>query len=253
MKPMTYGNFCSACQKEVIDFRQMEMSEIINMDESTRGRVCSTYQLGQVDIMEKISPKQMNMKPWRVWYLGLLGILLAGTTEGQQTIELINLSAASYDVDQLEIDKERVQINDKVRPDQGGLVKKLDLEFYGDVVKVRGKVTDENGASLIGVSVFVQGKMMGTLTNIDGAFEMEIDSSLFQNEALVLIFSYTGFPSDSLLIVNDKKTIIKDLKVELTEELLSVPFEVVIGGAYKVSWGKRVWYKIKQFFSFQWL
>ncbi len=52
---------------------------------------------------------------------------------------------------------------------------------------VKGKVTDENGAPLLGVSVILKGSLMGTITNTDGSYSLEVPAN-----ALFLIFSFVG-------------------------------------------------------------
>lgn len=61
--------------------------------------------------------------------------------------------------------------------------------FY-EPVTVTGKVTDENGSPLAGVSVFEKGKKNGTATDAAGAFSIKVSS----NKA-TLIFSYVGYES----------------------------------------------------------
>ncbi|WP_157472056.1 SusC/RagA family TonB-linked outer membrane protein [Neolewinella persica] len=54
---------------------------------------------------------------------------------------------------------------------------------------VSGTVTDQDGETLIGVTVVVQGTSTGTVTDFDGTFSLEVPSNA------VLVFSYTGFES----------------------------------------------------------
>ena len=53
---------------------------------------------------------------------------------------------------------------------------------------INGTVTDESGEPLIGASILVQGTTSGTVTDIDGAFSLEVPTG-----ADILIVSYTGF------------------------------------------------------------
>jgi len=52
---------------------------------------------------------------------------------------------------------------------------------------VSGQVADEDGESLVGVTVLVQGTSTGTVTDYDGTFSLAVPSDA------VLVFSYTGF------------------------------------------------------------
>ena len=53
---------------------------------------------------------------------------------------------------------------------------------------ITGKVTDAAGEPLIGASVLVKGSTTGSVTDLDGAYQLEVPSG-----TLVLVFSYTGF------------------------------------------------------------
>lgn len=61
--------------------------------------------------------------------------------------------------------------------------------FY-EPVTISGKVTDENGSPLAGVSVFEKGKKNGTATDAAGAFSMKVS-----NSKATLVFSYVGYES----------------------------------------------------------
>jgi TonB-linked SusC/RagA family outer membrane protein len=53
---------------------------------------------------------------------------------------------------------------------------------------ITGKVTDVAGEPLIGASVLVKGSGTGSVTDLDGAYQLEVPSG-----TVVLVFSYTGF------------------------------------------------------------
>ncbi|MEN0047635.1 MAG: TonB-dependent receptor, partial [Bacteroidota bacterium] len=60
---------------------------------------------------------------------------------------------------------------------------------------VSGKVVDENGNILIGASIFARGTSIGTVSNVDGKFSLEIP-----NDKDTLIVSYTGYETQELNI-----------------------------------------------------
>lgn len=53
---------------------------------------------------------------------------------------------------------------------------------------ITGTVTDEAGDPLIGVNVLVKGTAIGTATDLDGSFALQVP-----DDAAVLVFSYTGY------------------------------------------------------------
>ena len=60
---------------------------------------------------------------------------------------------------------------------------------------VTGKVTDENGEGLPGVSVLAKGTAVGTITDTDGNYILEVPDN-----ATVLVFSYVGYLSEEVAI-----------------------------------------------------
>ncbi len=59
---------------------------------------------------------------------------------------------------------------------------------------VRGTVTSTDGEPLIGVSILKKGTSSGTVSDFDGAFELEVE------EGTSLEFSYTGYASQTVLV-----------------------------------------------------
>ncbi|THH41449.1 SusC/RagA family TonB-linked outer membrane protein [Neolewinella litorea] len=88
---------------------------------------------------------------------------------------------------------------------------------------VSGTVTDEDGESLIGVSILAAGTSTGTVTDLDGNYNLTVPEN---GEAL--IFSYTGFTTQRVEI-NNRSTI--DITMEPASEIL----EEVIVTAYGIT------------------
>jgi TonB-linked SusC/RagA family outer membrane protein len=63
-------------------------------------------------------------------------------------------------------------------------------------LEIKGKVTDTNQEPLIGATILVQGTEQGTITDINGNFQLKTDPKA------TLIISYTGFSSKIILVGN---------------------------------------------------
>ncbi|MCX6217402.1 SusC/RagA family TonB-linked outer membrane protein [Spirosoma sp.] len=63
---------------------------------------------------------------------------------------------------------------------------------------VSGKVSDEKGAGLPGVSVLVKGLQRGTTTNAEGNFQLDIPDE----GAPVLVFSFVGYEAKEVIVGN---------------------------------------------------
>lgn len=83
---------------------------------------------------------------------------------------------------------------------------------------VTGRVVDNNGEAIIGANVVVKGTTIGTITDIDGNFSIEVDSKS------VLSVSYIGYLSKEVLVGNHKT-----LNIVLLEDTKTLNEVVVIG------------------------
>ena len=86
------------------------------------------------------------------------------------------------------------------------------------VGQVRGRVTDGTGSPIPGVNVLVQGTTVGTVTNLDGQYQL----ALPQN-AQSLVFSSIGYASQEVPIYG------AEINVTLEEDIQALSEVVVIG------------------------
>lgn len=88
-----------------------------------------------------------------------------------------------------------------------------------DDITVTGTVTSPEGDPLIGVNILIQGTTTGTVTDIDGRYEVQVP-----DQDAVLVFSYTGYQSQE---VNVGSQTVIDVVMQESSELLE---EVVVVG-----------------------
>ena len=84
---------------------------------------------------------------------------------------------------------------------------------------VSGTVTDTKGEPLIGVSIFARGTSVGTVTDIDGTYSLNVPEGVN-----TLVFSYTGFETKEVSLGASN---VIDVQMEEAVEQLS---EVVVTG-----------------------
>lgn len=82
---------------------------------------------------------------------------------------------------------------------------------------VKGRVTDENGESVPGVSVLVKGTNAGTITDVNGAYALEVPA-----EGKILVFSFVGMKTQEIAI--EGKT---EVNASMVSETIGVD-EVVV-------------------------
>ncbi|NDV83463.1 TonB-dependent receptor [Bacteroides sp. 51] len=87
--------------------------------------------------------------------------------------------------------------------------------------RVTGIVKDDTGEPLIGVSVLVKGTTHGTITNMDGGFDLPIE-----NANSVLVFSYVGYANKEVRVGNQTTlNVIMSEDAELLEEVVVIGFQ----------------------------
>ena len=84
---------------------------------------------------------------------------------------------------------------------------------------ISGKVTDESGAGLPGVSIIVKGTTLGTVTHTDGTYNLEVPDN-----ATTIVFSFVGYLTEEVEI-GTRTTI----DVEMVPDLTTLSEVVVVG------------------------
>src|SRR5690606_1355078 len=90
----------------------------------------------------------------------------------------------------------------------------ISLKSLAQETTISGTVKDaDTGESLIGVNILVKGQVIGTITDIEGNFNL----SLNQSPPLTLVFSMVGYSSQERLISENNPT---SIEVDLSEQTL---------------------------------
>ncbi len=79
---------------------------------------------------------------------------------------------------------------------------------------INGNVKDDQGIDLPGVSVLVQGTTLGTATDFDGNFELEVDANA------ILVFSYVGYSNVELPVSANMQVMMLESAESLDEVVL---------------------------------
>ncbi|MEM9258729.1 MAG: SusC/RagA family TonB-linked outer membrane protein, partial [Bacteroidota bacterium] len=96
---------------------------------------------------------------------------------------------------------------------------------------VTGTVTDEEGETLIGVSILVEGTTTGTVTDLDGAYSINLPDG-----SNVLVFSYTGFANQKVDVgSNSVINITMEQSAEVLEQVIVTAFGTTTKEAFSGS------------------
>ena len=96
---------------------------------------------------------------------------------------------------------------------------KSKVERIIDEITITGKITDDKGESLPGVSIILKGTQRGTVTNIDGNYSFNVP-----DKSAVLVFSYVGYLPQEIVVGDRSK-----LNIQLSPDQKSLDEVVVIG------------------------
>lgn len=84
---------------------------------------------------------------------------------------------------------------------------------------VRGKITDSSGAPLIGANILVKGTSVGTVTDVDGTFSINMPPG-----ATVLVISYTGFVTYEAPVTSSTLSLAMEESAMMLEEIVVVGY-----------------------------
>lgn len=91
--------------------------------------------------------------------------------------------------------------------------------LFGQGIAVSGKIQDESGDPLPGVTIMVKNSIKGTNSGADGKFTIQVP-----NEDAVLVFSFTGYNPVEMAVGNQR-----ELSVTLSESATTLGEVVVVG------------------------
>jgi hypothetical protein len=86
---------------------------------------------------------------------------------------------------------------------------------------VRGKITDENGETVIGAAVFLQdNKTVGTITDLDGNFSLTVKDNLPHTLAITFV-SYTNI--EEKIQLKDGQVLVKNFTLKPKDNVRLLP------------------------------
>lgn len=84
---------------------------------------------------------------------------------------------------------------------------------------ITGVVTDDKGEALIGASVVVKGTSIGTVSDLDGSFRLQVPA-----DATILMVSYTGYSTKEVAL-----TTATTYQIDLATDVVAISEIVVVG------------------------
>ncbi|GGD11511.1 carboxypeptidase-like regulatory domain-containing protein [Hyunsoonleella pacifica] len=161
------GGFCNSCKKEVIDFRQMSDTQIIDYLNNRQHGICGFFKSSQINrSMENSKPHTNTFKLWNIAAIVILSLFSLQAIQAQEKMGKI----------------------------------KTETKAIVDNAQLTGIVEDESGP-LAGANILLKGSKVGAIADFDGKFKFP--KPLQQGD--ILIISYIGYEPQEVVIKQDQK------------------------------------------------
>lgn len=202
MHTLPGGKFCNSCEKTVVDFTQMTDNEIIRFFEKNNQKLCGSFRPDQLNRDIKYPLPSSSLKKWTS-IAAIAAGLLAWTPMTAQT---------GFPIENIFIIKKFQQKNN----------------FPSQKYQLKGVVTDENGDTLIGTSIYL-GNYDGTITGADGSFSLDVPIGKLSYE---VTFAFIGYETQVIEFSLEDILQGKKAEVQMVEKLYGLtPIVVTHNGS----------------------
>ncbi|MBJ6369757.1 TonB-dependent receptor [Snuella sedimenti] len=211
--------FDSYAQKISLDEENVTIKKILNHIERKSG-LNFFYNTNMVDVSSKVSLKIENEELEKT-----LNLLFEGTDIDYSIIkEHIVLFPKNNEEMRIKIESifkdDDVNVDSKTNEKNKEFNRMISQAISSLVqAEISGTIVDEGGVPLPGVSVVIKGTTKGTVTDIDGNYNINVNSS-----SDVLVFSYLGFMSQEIAVGNQKT-----INITMIEDVATLEEVVVVG------------------------
>ncbi|MFO7826077.1 MAG: carboxypeptidase-like regulatory domain-containing protein, partial [Cyclobacterium sp.] len=110
------------------------------------------------------------------------------------------------------------QVDNSIYVARGNQTPKAPIEILIEERPISGRILDPNGEGIPGATVLVEGTTIGTATDIDGNFTLDVPDDA------ILVISYIGYESQRIELGNQN-----EITVTMEEDLSSLDEIVVVG------------------------
>ena len=247
MTPTEKGRFCASCQKQVIDFSNKSDREIaMFFKKPSSGSVCGRFMDDQLHRNIEIPKKRI---PWLKYFFQFLipALFISYRATAQGKVKVISsvttqpskLSKAKQSKKLIsEVCTRRISATNDRPYNKTAIIAKVseptfnrascpeimgDVATFIDLAVITGKVIDEEGKPVLGVTISLKGTKETVVSDISGTFSITPD---FNWKKVTLVTSSVGFVSQENQIARsnyrDTDTIILSMKPQLTGEVVVV-------------------------------
>lgn len=268
MTPVDKGRFCAACQKQVMDFSNMNDRQVAEFfKKPSTGSVCGRFMPNQLQRDMEIPVKRI---PWVKYFFqfAIPAFFVSAKARAQGEVRVVSSKPVVHTEQQETVGKFVPAVCSLPVPRNTPA-----LSVKNNQITVRGLVTDEYNSPMRYVSVMIKGTKHGTLTDSTGLFriavpagekkitiqvscvgfetmEKEISTDELINETIIRMPSLIPIIAGEVVVVkakNKKKKAISE-PVPLTEERIVTvkettfklfPNPIASGGNLNIEWKQQ--------------
>lgn len=211
------GGFCQSCQKEVLDFRKMTQNQVVDLLNTKSSSRCGIFIPSRLEVKE--IPKKSVQKSW-FWGLviiGMVGLTLPGYSQ----------TGPGSSIERSDTLKVSKSLNPSPSSSRS----------------VKGTVRDlENQMEVSGTTILIKGYKIGTATDVNGNFELNIPDSV-QDKKIVLVFSFIGYNMKEISFHQNQ------LPLTIGEVFLEQDNSAILVEYVYISQKRNFWQKLKDIFQ----
>jgi hypothetical protein len=229
MKRVGEKRLCEKCEKHITDFRKMSSLEIALTHAQSETAVCGLYRPDQLS-WNAIKTTNKSLIPLAS-FVSLLTLLSPNSGHGQNTEVKTSVEQTSTvsSIDQKEIEGSSVEST-----------------AQQDSIVIRGTATflheEGNGEPIPFATVLVKGTEIGTTTDFDGNYSLDISEVPDSLNTITLVFNYIGTTRKEIIV---PKRSANNVNFDAVTDNNMIAFSVAVE---KVPLHKRVWWRITSVF-----
>lgn len=155
MTPQDKGRHCQSCNKVVVDFSVMTDRQVLDYFKNAQGNTCGRFHNDQ--LQRPLIEPQKQLGKWNYFLASVASFFVGLKLMAQPKILLGKVANPKQEI------VNKTTQNNAIK---GEVV-------MPELITVTGKVTDEKGAALVGVSVTIGKTNKGVVTRSDGGFRIK--------------------------------------------------------------------------------
>ncbi len=200
MTPNDQGRHCMACAKTVVDFTEKTKEEIVDHLQNADEQVCGRMQKSQMKIPERQEPTRSIKTRWtwvraKVAALGIFAMTSVNQLKAQTPVIHPHLGVE---------EPEYVLMGDTV------------IAPIVETFTITGTVEDKETGELIPfANVWVEGTEVGTTTDFDGNYTLEVDRELIKVGAISLMAQHLAYKNVLVeVLVTDQDVVCQNFELD---------------------------------------